>query len=51
MPEPLDASHYTNQAKKCRRLAKHADEETAKALLALAEECEAKAIEVDESGA
>lgn len=49
MPGSMDALYYANQARKCRRLAKQADEQTAKALLALAEEYEAKAIELDKS--
>ena len=43
MPEPIDFLYYTNQARKCRRLAKHADSDTARKLVALAEEYEARA--------
>jgi hypothetical protein len=43
MTAPMDALYYINQAKKCRRLAKQADADTASKLTALAEEYEAKA--------
>lgn len=45
----MDAPYYTNQARKCRRLAKHADGDTARKLIALAEEYEARATELGES--
>ena len=43
MSVPVDAQYFTVQARKCRRLAAHADERTAKTLLNMAEEYEAKA--------
>lgn len=46
MPRPLDSHYYANQAAKCRRLAKQADEKTAKALLTLAAEYDARAVEL-----
>ena len=50
MPAPMQAYQFTTtQAKMCRRLAKQADDDTSKALLGLADEYEAKAIELDET--
>jgi hypothetical protein len=48
MPGPMDAYQCTTQAKKCRQLAAGADAETQRRLIALAEEYEARAIELDE---
>jgi hypothetical protein len=50
MPEPMDVLYYTNQARKCRRLAKHADADTAAKLLALAEEYEVRAAALENEG-
>jgi hypothetical protein len=50
MSGPIDAYYFSDQAKKCRRLARGADDRTRKALLELADEFAAKAIALDESG-
>jgi hypothetical protein len=48
MPSPLKAYQHTAQAKRLRRVAEQADAETHEKLIALAQEHEAKAIELDE---
>lgn len=43
MPDEDDLTYYTAEAKRCRRMARGADQRTADALIELAEEYEAKA--------
>ena len=50
MVDPIvDSYYFTTQAKKCRRLAKGLDERTAKILNDMADEYQAKAVQLDEN--
>ena len=47
MPDEVDARHCRREAERCRWLAAMADEETARILVAMAQEFELRAAELD----